>query len=128
MWSDLPKDVCLKAEYKEMLTNAVAEVRLECTQTKASTHTRTQTHTHTDAHTERYTLKKKNKKNKKHTHWIWEGQEVFFADEKFTFLLTDKATVLFTWTLHWLIYIPSQYILTTQYLLSESDYFQHSCQ
>ena len=77
------------------------------------------------------TLFKKNKKNKtkkKHTHWIWEGQEVFFADEKFTFLLTDKATVLFTWTLHWLIYIPSQYILTTQYLLSESDYFQHSCQ
>ena len=68
MWSDLPKDVCLKAEYKEMLTNAVAEVRLECTQTKASTHTRTQTHTHTDAHTERYTLKKNPKKTKKHTH------------------------------------------------------------
>ena len=67
MWSDLPRDVCLKAEYKEMLTNAVAEVRVECTQTEASTHTCTHTHqahTHinTDAHTERYTFKKK------HTH------------------------------------------------------------
>lgn len=36
--------------------------------------------------------------------------EVFFAYETFTFLLTDKATVLFTWTLYWLIYILSQYM------------------
>lgn len=30
MRCDLPRDVCLKAEYKEMLTNAAAEVWARC--------------------------------------------------------------------------------------------------
>lgn len=53
MRCDLPRDVCLKAEYKEMLTNAVAEVRVECTRTEAQhTHTRTPSYTrkHTRTH------------------------------------------------------------------------------
>ena len=49
-------------------------------------------------------------KSLKKAHWICKGQEVFFAYETFAFLLTDKATVLFTWTLYWLTYILSQYM------------------
>lgn len=48
MWRDLPGDVCLKADYKDMLTNAAVQV--ECTQTVAQ-HGHRKTHTFTHAHT-----------------------------------------------------------------------------
>lgn len=47
---DVICQVCLKAEYKEMLTNAVAEVRSECAHTKAQ-YTNICTHTHARATT-----------------------------------------------------------------------------
>lgn len=49
MWRDLPRDVCLKADYKDMLTNAAVQV--ECTQTVAQ-HGHRKTHTFTHAHTQ----------------------------------------------------------------------------
>lgn len=53
MWRDLPRDVCLKADYKDMLTNAAVQV--VCTQTVAQ-HGHRKTHTDApDAHKHTHT-------------------------------------------------------------------------